>query len=141
MRMWGEKIIMGWSIGFDDNWNRDIGYGVPAFCDAPGCSKKIHRGISHVCGAAPYGGSKGCGLYFCNDHLYFHLFKDMEIADVCYRCHHHKSSYKPKPDHPEWIKFKLTDPSWLAWRKARGIENDSGNLEPDYLPGYDEDAL
>lgn len=23
---------MGWSIGFDSNWNRDVGYGVPATC-------------------------------------------------------------------------------------------------------------
>src|SRR4051812_7048849 len=26
---------MGWSIGYDSNWQRDIGYGVPAFCDHP----------------------------------------------------------------------------------------------------------
>ena len=31
---------MGWSIGYDNNWNRDIGYGVPAFCDHPKCDKE-----------------------------------------------------------------------------------------------------
>lgn len=28
---------MGWSVGYDDNWKRDIGYGVPALCDYPDC--------------------------------------------------------------------------------------------------------
>lgn len=41
---------MGWSIGFDSNWNRDIGYGVPAFCDHPGCTAEIDRGLAYVCG-------------------------------------------------------------------------------------------
>jgi len=50
---------MGWSIGFDSSWNRDIGYGVPAYCDHPKCSKKIDRGLSYVCGGEPYGGGGG----------------------------------------------------------------------------------
>ena len=29
---------MGWSIGYDEKWQRDIGYGVPAICDYPGCT-------------------------------------------------------------------------------------------------------
>jgi hypothetical protein len=41
---------MGWSLGYDTTWNRDIGYGVPAYCDHPDCHKKIHRGIAYVCG-------------------------------------------------------------------------------------------
>jgi hypothetical protein len=52
---------MGWSIGFDTTWNRDIGYGVPAICDRPGCGEAIDRGLSFVCGGEPYGGEKGCG--------------------------------------------------------------------------------
>ena len=59
---------MGWSLGFDDNWNRDIGYGVPAICDHPECNKEINRGLAHVCGDEPYGGDDGCGLYFCDEH-------------------------------------------------------------------------
>lgn len=39
---------MGWSIGFDEHWQRDIGYGVPATCDHPGCGAKIDRGLSFV---------------------------------------------------------------------------------------------
>ena len=36
---------MSWSIGYDDNWDRDIGYGVPAYCDHPGCNEEIDRGF------------------------------------------------------------------------------------------------
>jgi hypothetical protein len=44
---------MGWSIGYDENWKRDIGYGVPAVCDHPKCNKIINRGLSYVCGGEP----------------------------------------------------------------------------------------
>lgn len=54
---------MGWSIGYDERWKRDIGYGVPATCDHPGCEEKIDRGLSCVCAnQQPYGGEHGCGL-------------------------------------------------------------------------------
>ena len=47
---------MGWSLGFDDKWNRDIGYGVPAYCDHPKCSVEIDRGLAYVCcDQEPYG--------------------------------------------------------------------------------------
>jgi hypothetical protein len=56
---------MSWAVGFDSNWKRDIGYGVPATCDRPGCGTGIDRGLAYVCGGQPYGGEEGCGLYFC----------------------------------------------------------------------------
>lgn len=90
---------MGWSRGFDSNWNRDIGYGVPSICDSPKCNKKIDRGLSYVCGGEPYGGERGCGLYFCGKHL-------LGVPGRCTRCVNYRSPYKPKPDVPEWIKFK-----------------------------------
>jgi hypothetical protein len=114
-----EKIDMGWSIGFDSTWNRDIGYGVPAFCDHPGCNKKIDRGLAYVCGGAPYGGWRGCGLFFCDEHRGFYNKKingSLEYFELCYRCGHYKKPYTPKPDHPEWIAFKLVDKSWDRWR-------------------------
>ncbi|WP_334034713.1 hypothetical protein [Burkholderia cepacia] len=103
---------MGWSIGYDDNWQRDIGYGVPATCDHPDCNAKIDRGLAHVCGGEPYGGDDGCGLYFCSTHL---------LPRRCERCSDRTddaefSPFEPKPDHPEWIEWKLTDPSWQQWR-------------------------
>ena len=108
---------MGWSLGWDENWNRDIGYGVPAYCDHPKCDTKIDRGLAFVCGGEPYGGDRGCGLFFCSEH------RDAE--DRCPRCAASRSTpYKhPKPDHPDWIRHKLTDVSWKSWRRA-GTEAD-----------------
>ena len=37
---------MSWAVGFDSQWDRDIGYGVPAYCDHPGCGKEIDRGLA-----------------------------------------------------------------------------------------------
>ena len=102
---------MGWSIGYDDNWKRDIGYGVPAYCDQPYCHEKIDRGLSYVCGGEPYGGEYGCGLYFCEQHRF-----DGLAGVQCERCAESEETFQPKPDHPEWTKFKLTDESWQQWR-------------------------
>jgi hypothetical protein len=73
---------MGWSIGWDSNWQRDIGYGVPAYCDHPNCHEHIDRGLSYVCGGEPYGGDEGCGLYFCSQHL----FIERGHPQRCERC-------------------------------------------------------
>ena len=62
---------MGYEIGYDDTWDRDIGYGVPAECDHPDCHTRIDRGLSYVCGGEPYGGELGCCLFFCEDHLFY----------------------------------------------------------------------
>lgn len=108
---------MGWSIGYDDRWHRDIGYTVPAHCDHPGCNTEIDRGVSYVCGGLePYGGDHGCGLYFCSAHRIYHRFMDGKSGTYCFRCCNHKVPYKPKPDHPRWIAWKLSDESWTHWR-------------------------
>jgi hypothetical protein len=94
---------MSWAVGYDNKWQRDIGYGVPAFCDEPGCNEVIDRGLAYVCNnSEPYGGENGCGLYFCDIHHPITCMHD---------------GYTAKPDHPLWIKHKLADPSWAEWRK------------------------
>lgn len=100
---------MSWAIGYDPDWKRDIGYGVPAWCDHPDCSEEIDRGLSYVCGGAPHGGDTGCGLYFCLGH---------GGGMLCSRCRPglDDKPFPPKPDHPDWIKHKLTDESWAEWR-------------------------
>lgn len=101
---------MGWSIGFDSKWNRDIGYGVPAICDHPKCNARIDRGLAYVCcGQEPYGGERGCGLYFCGEH-------QVGPHGECSRCNKKRAPYKPKPDVPEWLRWKLRDASWKQWR-------------------------
>jgi len=110
---------MGWSIGYDTNWERDIGYGVPATCDHRGCGMDINRGLSHVCGGEPYGGNRGCGLYFCEKHLQFHA----KLPQLCSRCsRRYYKPFVPTPDRREWIHHKLTDPSWEEWRKENPDE-------------------
>lgn len=105
---------MSWSIGYDRKWKRDIGYGVPAWCDHPGCAEEIDRGLSFVCGGEPYGGERGCGLYFCGQHLHMSV-RLPQLCKSCLKCR--KKDFEPKPDHPRWIEWKLTDASWAAWRQ------------------------
>lgn len=108
---------MGWSIGYDDKRQRDIGYGVPATCDHAGCRKHIHRGLSYVCGGEPYGGDEGCGLFFCEEHLYLRELDDETFGtQLCVRCHEGKDSFEPSPDLFEWVLWKLSDRSWQGWR-------------------------
>lgn len=105
---------MGWSIGYDDNWKRDIGYGVPAICDYPKCDNEIHRGLGYVCcDLEPYGGERGCGLYFCAEHQ--HVTE--KHHQLCERCLRGNPPFDPKPDTQEWIDWKLTDESWEKWRE------------------------
>lgn len=113
---------MGWAVGHDSRWGgRDIGYGVVAFCDHPGCGKEIDRGLGHVCGEQPYGGERGCGLYFCGEHL------NMTAIDganqLCSRCYPRiRKPFEPTFDHPIWIAHKLKDPSWAEWRAKQTTE-------------------
>jgi len=104
---------MGYSIGYDKKWKRDIGYGVPSICDHPDCNEEIDRGLSYVCGTEPYGGERGCGLYFCGKHLDY----TPTLGQLCDRCYPKvRKPYCAKPDTLEWVKHKLTDKSWSGWR-------------------------
>lgn len=114
---------MEWSLRYDSNWKRDIGYGVPAYCDHPKCNEEIDRGLAHVCGGEPYGGDHGCGLYFCGKHHGYFPWKK------CSRCKNKKKPFEPKPDHPEWIHHKATDESWADWRKENAVEKQSNKGE------------
>ncbi len=107
---------MSWAIGFDEQWNRDIGYGVPCLCDFPGCNEEIDRGLAYVCGGEPYGGMF-CGLFFCDKHRsYARLSESKRHVAVCTRCYHNRQPFKPKPDVEAWVNHKQTHPSWAEWR-------------------------
>lgn len=103
---------MSWAVGFDFHWGRDIGYGVPAICDLPGCGEAIDRGLGFVCGGEPYGGEHGCGLYFCDKHLLL-----TGRGQQCARCEEGRSPFEATPDTAEWMMHKLTDDSWGSWRE------------------------
>lgn len=104
---------MSWAVGYDENWKRHVGYGVPAYCDHPKCHAEIDRGLSYVCGVEPYGQRNGdwrdgCGLYFCEKH---------GGGYYCPRCTAYKPPYKRiKPEHPTWMRHVLADESWAEWR-------------------------
>lgn len=119
---------MGYSIGYSNG--RDIGYAVPAPCDQPGCEKEIDRGMSYCCGS--FRSDDGCGLYFCEDHLYYHEDTQGDSAEFCDVCviylkllaidpdTAYKSApagYDPKPDLLKWVIWKLYDQSWERWRR------------------------
>lgn len=108
---------MSWSIGYDEHWKRDIGYGVPAYCDHPGCKAEIDRGLGYVCGDDLYGGERGCGLFFCADHQ---VGYDQTCA--CCAPKKRRKFFTASPDHPEWIAFKLSDESWQKWRDENPAE-------------------
>jgi len=118
---------MGYSV-YEDYAARSLGvtrwagYGVPAECDMPDCSKKIDRGLAYKCENAveleevldAYGDvvdeieveTEGCGLFFCGDHEYDHM-------------RHLMPDVVPKPDSLEWVHHLLNNDSWELWR----IEN------------------
>ena len=105
---------MSWAVGFDTRWQRDIGYGVPAYCDHPRCNAVIDRGLSYVCcKQEPYGGDTGCGLYFCEKHR-------LGADGKCIRCLENRPPFRAKHDHPQWLRHKRTDPSWAKWRAGEG---------------------
>ncbi len=107
---------MGWSLGWDSTWKRDVGYGVPAYCDYPGCNEEINRGLPYVCcDTQMYGGENGCGRYYCAQHELLH-WEDDEPT-----CGHPDDDYV-SPEHPDWIHHKLTDESWQRWRDENPSE-------------------
>jgi hypothetical protein len=119
---------MGWAMGFDRKWQRDIGYGVPAICDHPDCTEEIDRGLPYVCsGQQPHGGDHGCGLFFCGEHLSFSEFDDhggmhpknngeARECDMCERCYNFEPPFQKKADTIGWMDHKLSHESWQKWR-------------------------
>lgn len=112
---------MSWAVGYDNNTQRFIGYGVPAYCDHPRCKAEIDRGLGYICGwGEPYGGDRGCGRFFCMEH---------GGGTLCPRCSNYKSPYKSiSIEHPDWLHHLETDTSWAEWwaerdRKLKEIES------------------
>jgi hypothetical protein len=75
---------MGWAFCGQDEDGRDIGYGVLATCDEPGCTAGIDRGLAYVCGGMHGGGEDGCGQYFCGKHLKYGYDKG-QLCAACSR--------------------------------------------------------
>lgn len=79
---------MGWAHGVDGN-GREIGYGVAAVCDEPGCIRRIDRGLAFRCGPLGCETETGaaCGNYYCGHHLYLPPRSAPEgTGGLCARC-------------------------------------------------------
>lgn len=75
---------MGWALCGRNDHGQEMGYGVEATCDEPGCDAVIDRGLAHVCGTM-HEDPDTCHRYYCGEHLI--------LADVgpggglCARCY------------------------------------------------------
>lgn len=74
---------MGWEFCGKRRNGDDIGYGVPAKCEHPGCSKEIDRGIAHACGGTHGDTEISCDKYFCAEHLVFCPVSAMFVCEEC----------------------------------------------------------
>lgn len=111
------RWTMYWAIGYDERWNRDVGFDVPGICDHPSCKNTIHRGVDHVCGGEPYGGELACGLYFCKDHLEMKTIRSSDKPiQVCAQCSATQKPFEPTKDTQEWVQYKQTSNYWAGWR-------------------------
>lgn len=108
---------MGYAVYDVDG--RDAGYGVPSLCDHPDCSERIDRGLSYICGDEPASDSRGCNRYFCEKHATYTPTLG-RLCERCYPCR--KAPFPPKPDVPEWMRWKLDDESWGRWREENPEE-------------------
>lgn len=88
-------------MGYQVYWvnNRWQGYGVPAYCDYPGCKEEIDRGMG-----------------------YSHLEDSEGMTPNIFSCKKHESESPDsfeidlKKEHPEWLNHILNDKSWNQWR-------------------------
>jgi|LGOV01.1.fsa_nt_gb hypothetical protein len=87
---------MGYAVyEANDRWQ---GYGVPAFCDYPGCKKKIDRGMGYQHEEDKKNSPPN--VFCCSDHQYEKL-DSFEVESK---------------ESPEWVTHLLDDPSWSEWR-------------------------
>lgn len=119
---------MSWAHRYDEAHKRDIGYGVTAYCDHPGCTEVIDRGLSYRCGSVH--SDDGCGLYFCGNHLYT---QENSSSGLCERCIAQKDPFPPKPDHPDWIKLKLENEIEVRIPNVELFELDATSINGDYF--------
>lgn len=127
---------MGYSV-YDQKINavpRDAGYGVPAYCDHPGCFEIIDRGMGYACCGDPLH-TASCGGFYCKEHRYQLVYQDdlQEMSDEdlkrlgidsreerahdeddgIIRCIHQPIELKTTK---EWADYIAQDESWQTWR-------------------------
>lgn len=122
------------TIDHNNNVSRWAGYGVPAYCDHPGCTALINRGMGYACCNDP-SHTQSCGGFYCSDHQDQYVMVD-ELEDMTdqqletlgidrsatdsdgdgiVKCTH--GPLDGSKEHPDWLNHILTDQSWEEWRK------------------------
>lgn len=128
------------------------GYGVPAYCEHPECTKEIDRGVSFACGGEPFS-EWGCDRYFCGKHRHFTCTRelqnegeecddkcDADHVEVCERCRDGEASFDYKQEHPRWMYHQVHDHSWAEWRSEHpDLVQEYISLLGDYKPPEDDD--
>lgn len=105
---------MGWFIGWDSDYLRWKGYGVPAYCEQPACKRVVDRGIGFLC--------QRCEMTFCGDHKaagFCERCIDVEEAESDAQEMQGKEGAQPfplKPEHPHWLSHLRRDRTWAKWR-------------------------
>lgn len=87
-------------MGYQVYWanNRFQGYEVTAYCDYPGCTIEIDRGIAY----SNYDGTPP-KVFCCTKHR-DEPFNYLEMVIE-------------NKEHPDWLHHVLTDETWENWRK------------------------
>ena len=88
---------MGWSYAVLED-GREVGYGVEATCEHPGCEAQIDRGLAYACGGldAVIGRSEiGCGHHFCYEHLF--LGGPAQMCPACSDAWHAEGGREVEP--------------------------------------------
>lgn len=62
---------MGWAFCGTNRNGVEIGYGVEAVCDEPGCTTVIDRGLGYLCGDM-HDDERTCAKYYCSHHRVGH---------------------------------------------------------------------
>jgi len=118
---------------------RLAGYGVPAYCDHPGCMTQIDRGMGYACcGGIHFDGS--CGGFYCSEHEHKYVSEDeLEDLDDSERAEYLKAmGLKEDPvfdeygnaqvcihepiefkEHPLWINHISKKRDWAKFRKEQ----------------------
>lgn len=79
---------MSWRDPGKDSTGRPFGWDQWGECDDPGCTKKITRGLAHVCGILHGADEYSCELYFCQEHR-SNVVEDprlypLAVCDACF---------------------------------------------------------
>ena len=86
-------------MGYQVYWSngRWQGYGVPAYCDYPGCKEEIDRGMGY---SHTQDKEEPASVFCCDNHTHENI-NSFEVE---------------RKEHPDWLNHILTDDSWELWR-------------------------